>query len=142
MTNQETLVQRFHEWVERVCPIEGVTIVSREPFAASFTPSLLATEQEIANANASKAAFDPSDEAFVTWWLAKQKDKAREAVTAQTPTEIANRAALKVVFAGIVHTRLVINAILDKLNATEIERLPIRSWEEVVGSVDQAIQAG
>lgn len=127
------MIQRLHEAISAVCPINGVSIVS--PGVAEIDFADHATELQRNAANAALSTFDWSQVASDNWKKGKRRQNAIALLNSPEPSMVALRA-----LARVVQSRM--SVLLTALGRTPLSTAQLVSmWADEIanGQVDDSL---
>lgn len=140
-------VQRLHDTIESVCPIDGVSVGNwgqAGTVRIDFDPT--ATDQQKSAAQQALASFDWSDAAEAAWEAAQNTSQTIGNLSATDPVPRAARAGCIALMASLDECRVKLNEIITTVNSklgTSITTLAVGDTvEQALATVQAMIEAG
>ena len=116
-------------------PIEGVSYTAGDRARAIFAPG--ATTEQRQQARQILMSLDLSPAGMEAERLKLKKKKAKQAISGESPSDLANRVALRVIYESLIETRAAINTLAS--NPGAFTPLVNRTWEEALQYVRNRI---
>lgn len=143
MTNLDAFVALATELQSRLSTIDQIAYLPPRGVDLTFTTQ--ATDDDKALAASIVAGWDWSDVAQLKRDRREKKAKAKAQLTADDPTTLANRNALRVVYGSLVELRQAFNALRDYVRDPARNplppALPSRTWKQVLGATRSSIDS-